>query len=69
MAKDEGERQKSMLAHLTDGVAANVWDNIPLGITISCPTLEEVLTADTYEDRVLGQSAKMTVPSTIVLCG
>ena len=31
-----------MLAYLSDGLAALVWDNIPLGSTISCPTLEKV---------------------------
>jgi hypothetical protein len=64
---DEEERRKAMLAHLSEGLAALVWDNIPLGTTISSPTLEKVLTADSYSDRVLGQSASVTVPTSTVM--
>ncbi len=64
---NEEERRKAVLAYLAEGLAALVWDNIPLGTTISCPTLEKVLTAESYSDRVLGQSANITVPAFTVM--
>jgi hypothetical protein len=67
-SSNEEERRKAMLAHLSDGIPALVWDNIPLGTAISCPTLEKVLTTDSYTDRVLNQSASKTVPTHTVMC-
>ena len=65
---NEEERRKALVAYLSEGLAAVIFDNVPLGSTISCPTVEKILTADTYSDRILGQSATMTVPATTVLC-
>ncbi len=62
----EEERRKAMLAYLSEGLAALVWDNVPSGATISCPTIEKVLTAETYSDRVLGQTTNRTVPATTI---
>ncbi len=64
---NEEERRKAVLAYLAEGVAAVVWDNIPLGTTLACQTIEKVLTAESYTDRVLGQSANMTVPAYTVM--
>ena len=64
---NEEERRKAMLAHLSEGLAALVWDNIPLGTAIACPTLEKVLTTDCYSDRLLGQSVAVTVPTHTVM--
>ena len=44
-----------------EGLSVLVWGNLPLGNTISCPTLEKVLTSGTYTDRVLGSSDSLTV--------
>ena len=43
------------------GVPAVVWDNIPRGSAISCPSIEKSLTAAVYSDRVLGQTGTRTV--------
>ena len=64
---NEEERRKAMLAYLAEGLAAIVWDNIPLGSLISCPTVEKVLTSDTYVDRVLGETAKLTVATATIM--
>ena len=64
----EEERRKALVAYLSEGLAAMVFDNIPLGSTISYPTVEKILTAETYSDRILGQSATMTVPAFTILC-
>jgi hypothetical protein len=64
---NEEERRKAILAYLAEGLATLVWDNIPVGTTIACPTLEKVLTAESYSDRVLGQSATVTVPAFTVM--
>jgi hypothetical protein len=57
------ERRKALLAYLGAGVPFLVWDNIARGATISCPSLERALTAETYSDRVLGVSEFLTVPA------
>jgi hypothetical protein len=64
---DEEERRKAMLAHLSAGLPALVWDNIKVGTMISCPTLEKVLTAASYSDRVLKETADRTVPAFTVM--
>ena len=66
-SNSEDERRKAMLAYLAEGLAAMVFDNIPLGTTISCPTIEKILTAETYSDRILGETANMTVPAFTII--
>ena len=56
-----------MFSYLRDGLPCVVWDNIPLGSTISCPTLEKVLTSETYSDRKLGETLLLTVLCSIVM--
>lgn len=63
----EDERRKALAAYLSEGLAAMVFDNIPLGATIACPTIEKILTAETYSDRILGQTAIVTVPAFTIL--
>ena len=63
----EEERRKALVAYLSEGLAAMVFDNIPLGTAISCPTVEKILTAESYSDRILGQSVTMTVSAFTVL--
>ena len=67
-AESEDERRKAVLAYLSEGLPVLVWDNIPLGTAISSPTIEKVLTSDTYSDRVLGETTSLTVPSTTIMC-
>jgi hypothetical protein len=64
----EEERRKALFSYLSDGVAAVVWDNIPRGALISCPSIEKCLTALFYSDRVLGETGIRTVPATTVMC-
>jgi hypothetical protein len=64
---NEDERRKAMLAHPPEGLPALVWDNIPLGSSLSCSTLEAVLTSESYSDRVLGISKKITVSTQTVM--
>jgi hypothetical protein len=63
---DNEERRKAMLAHLAEGLPLLFWDNIVQGSTISCPTIEKVLTGTSYSDRVLGETKSITVPATTV---
>ena len=63
---NDEERRKALLAYLGEGVPFIVWDNIPRGAAISCPSIEKALTAETYTDRVLGVSDTRTVPATAV---
>jgi hypothetical protein len=64
---DKEERRKAALAAYLEGPAAVVWDNIPRGKSISCPTIEKMLTSETYTDRVLGVSKNATVSTAGVM--
>jgi len=61
------ERRKAMFAYLSEGLAALVWDNIPLGTVISCPVLESVLTTDHWTDRQLSVSKTPIVQAFTVM--
>jgi hypothetical protein len=65
-SSSEEERRKALFAYFAEGVPFIVWDNIPRGAAISCPSIEKALTADTISDRVLGLSEFRTVPATTV---
>jgi hypothetical protein len=60
---NEEERRKALFAYLAAGVAFLLWDNIPLGAAIGCPSIERALTTETYSDRVLGLSEFRAVPA------
>ena len=66
-SNSEEERRKALGAYLAEGLAAMVFDNIPLGATVACPTIEKILTAESYSDRILGQTAIATVPAFTIL--
>ena len=66
-SSSEDERRKALLAYLSEGVGSITFDNIPLGTVITCPTIEKILTAETYSDRVLGHTENRTVPALTVL--
>jgi hypothetical protein len=57
-SNSEEERRKSIFAALLQSVSFIVFDNIAAGSTISCPVVEEALTASEMEDRVLGESRR-----------
>jgi len=57
-SKSEEERRKSIFAALLQSVPLLVFDNIAAGSTLSCPVVEEMLTASEMEDRVLGESRR-----------
>jgi hypothetical protein len=61
------KRRKSLLAYLAAGVPLITWDNIPRGAALACPSIEKVLTAETYSDRILGETGTMTVAATAVM--
>jgi hypothetical protein len=62
----EEERRKALFAYLAKGIAALVWDNIPRGTMISCPSIEKALTTETCSDRVLGVTETKIVPATTI---
>jgi hypothetical protein len=64
---NEEELRKAFMAYALEGVPFIVWDNIPRGESISCPTIEKALTAETCTDRILGVSEVRTVPCTMVI--
>src|SRR5712691_7724533 len=59
----EEERRKALFSYLREGVPNLVWDNLPRGAAISCPSIEKALTAETYSDRILGVSDTGTAPA------
>jgi hypothetical protein len=65
-SQNEEERRKCLFSYLGECVPGVVWDNIPRGLAITCPSIEKSLTAATYSDRVLGVTGTRTVPATTV---
>ena len=66
-SSSEEERRKALFSYLGEGMPMLVWDNIPRGALISCPSIEKSLTAEAYCDRVLGESATRTVPACVAM--
>jgi hypothetical protein len=63
----EEERRKALFAFLGAALPLITWDNIARGTAISCPSIEKALTAETYTDRVLGETDYRTVPASTVM--
>ncbi len=57
-SRSEEERRKAIFAALLQSVAFLVFDNIAAGSTLTCPVVEEMLTATEMEDRDLGESRR-----------
>ena len=57
-SQSEEERRKAIFAALLQSAPLIVFDNIAAGSTLTCPVVEEVLTASELEDRVLGESRR-----------
>ena len=57
----EEERRKALFAYFCEGVPLLVWDNIPRGTSIACPSIEKALTTRVYSDRILGESKTRVV--------
>jgi len=58
---DAEERRKALFSYLELGLFMLVWDNIPRGSAISCPSIEKSCTTEFYTDRVLGITGTKTV--------
>ncbi len=65
-SNDPEERRKAIFAYFGEGADFLTWDNISLGTVVRCPTIEKVLTAETFTDRILGVSEQRTVPATTI---
>ena len=63
----EEERRKAILGYLSEGLPCLVWDNLPVGASISCPTIDKVSTSSSYSDRVLKQTDSRTVPTYTIM--
>ena len=60
---NEEERRKALYAYLGAGLPMLVWDNLPRGTLISCPSIEKALTTEFYQDRILGENKTKIVPA------
>ncbi|WP_417579042.1 hypothetical protein [Nitrincola sp.] len=63
--RDDEETRKRILTALRSGSRAMIWDNVT-GIFDSA-ALAALLTSESFTDRVLGQSAYITVPNRAIL--
>lgn len=64
---DDEERRKGVFSYLREGAAMVIYDNVPRGSSLSCPTIERVLTSPELDDRVLGESRSETAPTSTVI--
>jgi hypothetical protein len=62
------ERRKALFSYLGSGLPLLIWDNLPRGSEISCPSIEKSLTTEIYSDRVLGVSEVRRVPAYTIQC-
>jgi hypothetical protein len=65
-SSDENERRKALLAQLMCGSAYTLWDNIPLGLQITCPHIERACTSAFYSDRKLGETKTLTASAATI---
>ncbi len=63
----EEERRKALFAFLASALPLIAWDNIARGTAISCPSIEKALTAETYQDRILGESEHRIVAASTIM--
>lgn len=64
LPEDDDEMRKRISALLSEGAAGILLDNI--NCTIALPSLDAVLTADVWADRVLGSTTSLKVPARAV---
>lgn len=64
LPEDDDEMRKRITALLSEGVTGVLLDNITR--TIALPSLDAVLTADVWSDRLLGSSSSVRVPARAV---
>jgi len=62
------EQRKAVLAVLRQAAALCLIDNLPNGGNLGSHVLDNLLSSETYSDRVLGQSATLTLPARTVWC-
>jgi hypothetical protein len=62
------EQRKAVLAVLRDAVPLCLIDNLPNGGNLGSHVLDNLLSSEVYSDRVLGQSATLTLPARTVWC-
>lgn len=60
------EQRKAVLATLRDGTALALIDNLPNGGNLGSHVLDNLLSSETYSDRLLGASAMLTLPARTV---
>jgi hypothetical protein len=63
ISPDTGEFRKAIVATLIRQPAMVCFDNLADGTTLDSPVLAAVITNPTYEDRVLGASRTITLPT------
>ena len=61
------ERRKSLLAILSAGMPAVVWDNVPRGTAINCQYIEAASTTEVYQDRILGVTEDRFAPAYTIM--
>jgi hypothetical protein len=66
-SSDPNERKKAIFAYLLEALPLLVWDNIPRGTMISCSHIERASTAETYQDRVLGENRAPVAPAFTIM--
>jgi hypothetical protein len=66
-AASEEERRKAILGYLSEGLPCLVWDNLPVGASLSSPTIDAVSTLESYSDRILKESNNRTVPTYTIM--
>ncbi|MFZ3475479.1 hypothetical protein ACODT4_41405 [Streptomyces sp. 2.9] len=64
---DNGEQRKVITSVMMEsGAPVAVFDNLPTGHTLRFPVMSELITGQTWSDRILGRSEIVTLPNNLL---
>ncbi|HIA46049.1 MAG TPA: hypothetical protein EYN95_09880 [Methylococcaceae bacterium] len=67
-AKDDVEMAKRLVSILKAGPSDVLFDNLPEGGKITGDEINKVITSETYQGRILGESKEVNFPTNMMIC-
>ena len=67
-AKDDVEMAKRLVSILKAGHSGVLFDNLPEGGKITGDEINKVITSETYQGRILGESKEVSFPTNMMIC-
>ena len=67
-AKDDVEMAKRLVSILKAGHSGVLFDNLPEGGKVAGDEINKVITSETYQGRILGESKEVSFPTNMMIC-